>query len=333
MKQITPANHFAERREVGPAHRAIHTQPISAPLYVVTAVFNPQRFQSRQRLYHEFEQHAKDAGAIPYTVELALRDRHFEVTDHRNPHHIQLRGQSELWYKENLYDIALSRLPADAEYVAFSDADFHFTRADWAEETLHMLQHYDAVQMFSHLTYETFDHQPHHQMRSFAYLHVNRQDVPLEYGHQGAVGGAWAFRRSALRAIGGMLDICILGSGDWHMAFGLAMREDYHPELTKLKEIPGYIEAIRKWIKRAGVLKGNIGYVSGHAIHHWHGSMKNRGYVTRPEILIRNHYDPSEDICYDEQGVLQLVGNKPQFRDDIRGYFRQRHEDSIDILT
>lgn len=333
MKQITPADHFQQRRTVHPSHRTLHTEPISSPLYVVTAVFNPQRFQSRQRLYHAFEKHAEDAGAIPYTVELALRDRHFEVTDSENPQHIQVRGESELWYKENLFNIAVRHLPKDWEYVAMVDADFHFTRADWAEETLHMLQHYHAVQMFAYLTYETFDHRPLNQMRSFAYLHVNRQQIPMEYGHQGAVGGAWAFRRSAFGQIGGMLDCCILGSGDWHMAFGLAMREDYHPELTELAAIPEYIAKIRKWHNQAKVLKGNIGYVDGHAIHHWHGSLRNRGYQTRPQILIRNHFDPTQDLIYDENGVLQFAGNKPALRDDIRAYFRQRHEDSIDILT
>lgn len=333
MKQITPGDHFLERRSVHPAHRRLHTQPISAPLYVVTAVFNPQRFESRQRLYHQFEKHAEDAGAIPYTVELALRDRHFEVTDFENPRHIQVRGESELWYKENLFNIGVRHLPADWEYVALVDADFHFTRADWAEETLQMLQHYHAVQMYAHLTYESFDHRPLNHMRSFAYLHVNRHDLPAGYGHQGAVGGAWAFRRSAFAQIGGMLDCCILGSGDWHMAFGLAMRTDYHPELTELRNIPEYISKIRKWHEQAKVLKGNIGYVDGHAIHNWHGSLKNRQYITRPQILVRNHFDPTTDLIHDENGVLQLAGNKPALRDDIRAYFRQRHEDSIDILT
>lgn len=335
MKQITPEEHHFSRRPVHPAHQAPHTTPISAPLYLVTAVFNPQRFQSRQNLYRAFEKHAEDAGAKCYTVELALRDRHFEVTDHQNPRHVQVRGESELWYKENLFNIGVRHLPQDWEYVALVDADFHFTRADWAEETLHMLQHYQAVQMYSHLTYESFDHKPLNQMKSFAYLHVNRRELPkhADYGHQGAVGGAWAFRRSAFAQVGGMLDCCILGSGDWHMAFGLAMREDYHPELTELAAVPQYIAKIRRWHEQAKALKGNIGYVDGHAIHHWHGSLKNRAYSTRPQILVRNQFDPLTDLIHDENGVLQLAGNKPALRDDIRGYFRQRHEDSIDILT
>lgn len=337
MKLITPENHFFERlRDVDPAHRQIHVEPVSSPLYVITAMFNPLRFYSRYRLYHSFAKHCADAGAVLYTIELALRDRHHEVTRFDNPHHIQLRGQSELWYKENLDNIAMRYLPQDAEYVAFVDADFHFTRSDWATETVQMLQHHEAVQMFKVLTYETYDHGTHNTLRSFAYLHANRQEIPKEYGHLGAVGGAWAFRRTALKKLGcsntgaPLLDRCILGSADWHMAFGLAMREDYHPEL-RLPGIPGYVAAIQDWNQRAAVLEGNIGYVDAHAVHHWHGPMAKRGYMTRPQILMDNHYDPARDVRYDENGVLQLSGNKPKFRDDLRAYFKSRDEDSINV--
>lgn len=334
MNQLTPEQHFKSRRPVDRAHSSYHTQPISDPLYVVLAVFNPQRFQSRQKLLMEAEKHALDAGAIPYVIELALRDRHHEVTDHTNPRHIQVWGESEMWYKENLQNIATTFLPQDWKYVAFPDADFHFTRPDWAEETLHMLQHYHAVQMYSHLTYETDDHRAVNNMPSFAFMHVNREILPGDhrwrnYGGPGAVGGAWAFRRSAFAQIGGMLDTCILGSGDWHMAFGLAMRQDNHAELSRLRELPRYIDAIKIWQERAAVLKGNIGYVDAHAIHHWHGPMQNRQYMSRPQILIKNFFDPFVDLMRDENQVIQLTGNKPNLRDDLRAYFRQRNEDHL----
>lgn len=337
MKIITPENHFKERLEgVDPAHRQIHVEPVSSPLYIITAMFNPLRFLSRYRLYHSFRKHCADAGAILYTIELALRDRHHEVTKYDNPRDIQIRGQSELWYKENLQNVAMRCVPQDAEYIAFVDADFHFTRSDWATETVQMLQHHEAVQMFKVLTYETYDHGTHNTMSGFAYMNANQQTIPKEYGHKGAVGGAWAFRRTALQKLGcsntgaPFLDRCILGSADWHMAFGLAMREDYHPEL-RLPGIPGYVKAIQEWNERAAVLEGNIGYVDCHAVHHWHGPMAKRGYTTRPQILTQNAYDPARDVRYDENGVLQLSGNKPKLRDAIRSYFKSRDEDSINV--
>lgn len=330
MKYITPQQHASDRKSVHPSQRQIHVQPVSAPLYVVTPVFNPNRYQSRYRLYQGFEKHCLDSGAIPYTVELALRDRHHEVTESGNPCHIQLRGESEIWFKENLQNVGTSKLPEDWEYVAYVDADFLFTRPDWATETIHMLQHYDAVQMFTHMTYETYDHRSHGTLNGFAYLHGNQATIPKEYGHKGAVGGAWAFRRSALDKLGGLLDCCILGSADWHMSFALAMRDDVHPDMN-LSAAPEYVKAIQRWAKRAELLRANIGYVDGHVIHHWHGPMAKRGYTWRAKILTENQYNPLTDLKYDWQGVLQLSKDKPKMRDEIRAYFRQRHEDSIDL--
>ncbi len=330
MRYIEPAKHFEQRLDIHPSQHQLHTQPVSKPLYIVTVIFNPQRYASRQRLYYGFEKHCEDSGAIPYTVEIALRDRHHEVTRHDNPRHVQLRVESELWYKENGGNVALSWLPHDWENVAFVDADFLFTRPDWVAETNHMLEHYDAVQMFSNLTYLSSNNQPHNQMSGFAYLHCKGAAVPRAYGHRGAVGGAWAFRRSALEKLGGLLDVCILGSGDWHMAFALAMRDDVHPEM-KFESIPQYVKAIQDWRERARDLRGNIGYVDANAIHYWHGPLVNRGYNTRWKILTDNDFDPYLDLGRDWQGLLRLTKHKPRLRDDIRRYFRQRSEDTLSV--
>ena len=328
MQYITPLEHFDERIVVHPSQRSLHVQPVSKPLYVVTVIFNQNRYASRYRLYHGFEKHVGDSGGILYTLEIALRDRHHEITNPTNPHHIQLRTESELWYKENGGNVALRYLPADWEYVAFVDADFLFTRPDWAFETVHMLQHYDAVQMFTNLTYLSHDNKVNNHMNGFVWQHLNQQTVPKAYGHRGAVGGAWAFRRSALEKLGGLLETCILGSGDWHMAFALAMRDDVHPEM-KFEVIPQYVKSIKDWAERAKLLRGNIGFVDAHAIHYWHGPLANRGYNTRWRILTENLFDPYADLRWDFQGLIQLNKEKPALRDGIRRYFADRNEDSI----
>lgn len=331
MQYITPSNHRSNRIQVHPSQRQLHVEPISSKLYVITVIFNQNRYASRYKLYHGFQKHVEDSGGVLYTVEIALRDRHHEVTHPDNPQNVQLRTESELWYKENGGNVGLGKLPHDWEYVAFVDADFVFTRPDWVTETLHMLQHYDAVQMFSNLTYLTHDHVVHNQMKGFVWTHVNQSAaLPKEYGHRGAVGGAWAYRRSALEKLGGLLDVCILGSADWHMAFALAMRDDVHPEM-KFQSIPQYVKSINDWKTRAKDLRGNIGYVDAHAVHHWHGPLKNRGYGTRWRILTDNHFDPYQDLKRDWQGLISLTKHKPKLRDDIRQYFRARNEDSIDV--
>lgn len=328
MQYITPENQTQNKLNVHRSQRPLHVCPINQPLYVISVVFNPNRYANRYKLYHAFEKHCEDSGAILYTVELALRDRHHEVTCSTNPRHIQLRTESEIWFKENIQNVGLRYLPHDFEYVAFIDADFQFNRSDWAYETVQMLQHRDVVQMYSSITYLNDRYRVHNQLDGLVYLHQNQLQYPKTYGHRGAVGGAWAYRRSAVDKLGGMLDTCILGSADWHMSFALLMRDDVHPEM-KFNQIPEYARSIKEWAERAKLLRANVGYVDCNATHFWHGHLKDRKYNTRWEILVNNNFDPYKDLKRDWQGVLSLEKTKPRLRDEIMEYFKQRNEDSL----
>ena len=120
-----------------------------ATLHVIAVISNPQRYETRYDLYNKFAKHVEDSGARLWTVETAFGDRPHEITASDHSQHIQLRTSTELWHKENMINIGISRLPANWEYVAWIDADVTFARPDWALETLHQLQHYKVVQMFS----------------------------------------------------------------------------------------------------------------------------------------------------------------------------------------
>jgi hypothetical protein len=296
-----------------------------AKLYVVTSISNPQRWASRIANYWDFEKHVADSGAVLYTVELAYGNRPFEVTSADNLRHIQLRTEDVLFHKENLANLAIHRLPADAEFVAHCDADMILARPDWVQETLHQLQHFDAVQMFSNYADLGPDHRLSHPYPSYTYSYWN--DPHRKW--LGAPGGPWAYRLSALRVLGGLLDRCILGSGDYHMAEGLIQRDPAafnHAELNNCTE--PYRRYVNGWKANAARLRKNIGYVQCLAIHKFHGPRLKRAYDTRWRILLDNAFDPFVDIQPDHQGVYMLTGNKPALRDSIRQYFEGRDEDA-----
>ena len=325
-------------------------------LHVAVAYSNPVRWATRRILLNNFRQHMRSSpNVVLHTGELAYGDRPFEVTGD-DPLDVQLRTSHELWHKENILNIVVQRFPPDWRYGAIIDGDFHMTRRDWALEAIHQLQHYDFVQLFSSYSDLSAAHRPFRMLAGFAYNYVNRPSnseyramlraaAQAPYGYYGsqprtaqgkpvprtvgATGGAWAFRRSAFDAVGGLLDTCILGSADWHMAFGLVGAADSAAELRWCSQ--GYIQSVRRWQERAAVLKQNIGYVDNHAIHYFHGSKVARAYGSRWRVLLDNDYDPRVDISRDWQGVYQLTGNKPRLRDQIRAYFRDRNEDSPEL--
>jgi hypothetical protein len=297
-------------------------------LYVVAVISNPCRYKARYDLYHKFEQHVLDHGAELLTVEMAFGERPWVVTEANNPSHIRLRSAHELWHKENMVNIGIRHLPQGWNYVAWVDADITFARPDWVEETIHQLQHYPIVQMFSEAVdmSPTFDVLSQHQ--GFIHAYMNGQmttDRSYEVYHPGF---AWAARRDAINTLGGLFDTAILGAGDRHMAVALVsdVRRSYPSGVST-----GYMEALRVWQDRALQLRRNVGYVPGAIFHHWHGKKVDRRYRERWQILIKHGYDPEFDIKPDWQGLWQLSDNKPDMRDDIRAYFRQRNEDSIDV--
>lgn len=311
----------------------IHSQSLSnehAKLYVVTCISNPCRYASRYKLYREFEKRTLDAGAILYTIEMAYGNRKFELTEANDPTDIQIRNSHELWHKETLLNIAISRLPQDAEYIAWVDADIQFVRPDWVVETIHQLQHFDVVQMFSHAQ----DMCPNFQLisshKGFVYSYFN--NLPSSDGYYYPnyhPGYCWAYRKSALNQLGGLIDTGILGASDRHMAFGLIGRiEDSMPR--QMRDTP-YHRHLEIWEERARDLHKNIGYVDGTINHYFHGKKIDRRYNDRWKILVHNNFNPDLDLKRDVSGLWQLTNRNYKLRDDIRKYFRGRNEDSIDL--
>ena len=324
------------------ARGGIHVFPDK--LYVVACIEDSLRWRSRYWNYWLFQKHVEHAGAILITVELAMGDREFEITEPGNPYHVQVRTRDEMFRKENLQNIGLARLPLGAKYVACIDADSTFVRPDWAQETLHLLQHYDVIQMFTNYSDIGSNNEVLRTVPSFLYNMIHGVDVGpadngsgYDYGGKwpsgkwaGAPGLAWAYRVEALDALGSLLDRCILGGGDAHMAFGVAQRWDIaalHQEIRH-KASDAYVRYIKAWQLNATNIRLNVGVMEGSMLHYWHGPKTARAYSTRWQILEANHYDPFVDVIESRTGVLIWPKDgKIKLRDEIRAYFRARNED------
>lgn len=309
-------------------------------LHVAVAYSNPYRWTTRQRLFNDFRRHMAGMPNIKlYVGELAYGERPFEVTSDQNPLDLQMRVSDVLWHKENILNRVIQTFDRNWLYGAYVDGDMHFARYDMALETIQQLQLHEWVQMFSTLTDLCPNHEPIRTFKGFARVYhengcvTQSRDALYADGKRrgvGATGGAWAFRRRSLEACGGLLDSCILGSGDWHMSYGLIQEEVSHPEVENCGK--AYVESLRIWQKRAAAIRRNIGYLPCQASHYWHSSRKRRGYGTRWRILQDNDFDPRRDIYRDSNGIYQLEPDRIKLRDDIRKYFISRNEDDIQML-
>jgi hypothetical protein len=346
---VEPRHPSLKLHQVDPELNRFYRRPdqVHDPLYVICPVINSRRFRTRWKLFQDFEKHVHEAGAILYVVEIAFGDRDFSVTSPQNPHHLQLRSFHELWLKERAINLCVQRLPQDWKYVAWIDGDCMFARQDWANETLHLLQHYPIIQMWSQLVDLTSDYEMHAQLRSFMSVQIDGvtpgngggdygKAMQIGAGQKfGSPGLAWACRRECWNQMGGLIDYCILGAGDWYFANAIwgsldqaiAQRNDLTGPFSQ--KMLDYQEHARRgrWEERSIV--GNVGLMKGLVTHYWHGPRQNRGYNTRGEILARAKYDPDRDLKADWQGVYQLTDRNPRLRRDIQQYFSQRNEDQL----
>jgi hypothetical protein len=345
--------------------------------YVIAVCSNPVRYSTRYKLFTEFTAHMADLGVDDdhtkvegygnlIVVEQAFGDRPFEITSSDNKNHLQLRTQHELWHKENMINLGvqhLTKLDPNWKYVAWIDADVAFQRRDIVAETVHQLQHYDIVQLFSHAIDLDPLGKPILTQEGFMYSYLNgigaagedskTKILPRKWFTSGDpydpysgewtkevkikkktnfwhCGFAWAARRRVFDKMQ-LLDTPILGSADHSMAMSMI---GYAEKSIMKGTTKGYAEPILVWQDMIEHhVKRNVGYVSGTLTHGWHGTKKNRNYVNRWDIIIKNKFNPYTDLSRDAQGLYRLLDyDSPRYRglrDDIRDYFRQRQEDCI----
>lgn len=308
----------------------------TSKLWVVTAISNPVRYKSRYDLYETFKTGVHRVGANLMTVELALGARSHIIAESNasNERHVKLSSFDELWHKENMLNVGISRLPPDWEYVAWIDADVEILRHDWPQEIVHQLQHHMVIQPFQ----TAIDSGPNGEVLnafdSFTSSFVLNKPKPG--GKRNAYveattwhpGFAWAARREAIDHLGGLIDYAVLGAADHHMAWALVndVARNTPKECT-----PAYIRKLKEWETRANVhIRQDLGFASGCLLHHWHGKKSDRRYTQRWNILHKHGFDPDKDIKRDWQGVISFTDEGERMRNDIRTYFRQRNEDSID---
>lgn len=299
-------------------------------LHVIGVVSNPVRYQSRYRLFRKWLAEMEATPHVKvYVVEIAFGDREFEIAEENNPAHLQLRTRHELWHKENMINLAVRHLlPRNWKYVSWIDGDVFFPDKSWAMETIQQLQHYHVVQPWTDAIDLGSSGNVLQHFQSFCYIHrlkVPKQthpSQPYKYAH---TGFAWACTRLFWENVGGLMDWCIVGSADHHMAWAMInqVQHSVHQGMT-----PEFKRKALLWQQAAyWMTKGHLGFVKTRIEHAFHGPKAKRGYRSRWSIFIDHQFDPSADLAYDEQGLLKIL-DKDAMQQEIHDYNRARDEDS-----
>jgi hypothetical protein len=146
------------------------------------------------------------------------------------------------------------------------------------------LERYPIVQMFR-IGYFTGPGGKHEVLRrdhSFGYSIRRGKPIspnnPHWYAHPGY---AWAMHRDIFNVIGGLIDFCIVGSGDLHFAYALLGRieESFPSDLHR-----DYHMQAKSWGDGVARVAGGgafVSYVDVNLYHRWHGDRGDRSYIDR----------------------------------------------------
>jgi predicted glycosyltransferase involved in capsule biosynthesis len=299
----------------------------------ITTFFNPAKFESLRKNYFIFADNLKRQGVDLITVECAFNDDEFQLPDGENMHRV--RSNSIMWQKERLINYGISKLPPDCKYFGWLDCDVIFSVDNWVELAVQKLQDSEIVQLYKRVSYMPKGHTEWRgekicMLQSVIWqkiIHKNwlnrRRTKELPFS---TPGFAWSARKETFADIG-IYDRNIIGSGDTFLVDCYLESWDIHGYAEKFTE--GMKKDMMEWKALLDEKKVNVDFIPIDIYHLWHGSLKNRKYMDRHDIVLKYDYDPAKDIVLADNGVFEWASDKVGMHEDIKGYFHQRQEDNL----
>ena len=236
------------------------------------------------------------------------------------------RSDSYMFYKENLINWIMPKIPVQYTKFFTMDCDLFFEKDTWYDDVSLLLDTHDAVQPFEEAIWLKSDLKTiFHTKKSI----INNDIEKRLWTHH--PGFAWAFRRGFIEPIG-VFDINICGSGDTIISSAVLQNVKYI-EYNWIKYSPWMLEAANIYFKSYENIR--YAYYNNKVYHLWHGSNDNRQYVDR--------YINLSKLC-DKKGITtveQLLERNSdglyEFKESVReplnalflDYFRHRNEDGI----
>jgi len=270
---------------------------------VVTTHFNFANFKAPVRNLFRFVAQCKKDKIPCYGIELYLNEPETKNLDNW----IQIKGTNKniCFQKEALLSILIKKLPAHFTKVVVVDHDIFFERANWLEATSEALNTNDVVQPYSVAVWNGPDGKELFKKQSFF--------KSKELGHPGF---AIAAKRKVFTELG-FYPFCILGGGDIIFAASVSGRI----EIVRKKLSTFYSSHnFTSWINKAKQFKYLCTYIDGFIYHEYHGSIKDRRYIQRNDIV---KSIPFESLSI-ENGLVSINGSTNK----ILNYFISRNEDS-----
>ena len=296
-------------------------------LYIIVPYFNFLNWESNKFNLNNFLIKNNFPSNSRIVLVEGYIDNQLEDCSKKVYKHLKFKLKNMFWAKENLINVAINNLPKDWQFAVWIDRDVVFQTDSWVNESIEKLKKSDVIQPWSKLFYLNEDNKiPHPDYPNLSIFYTNTesdQNINKTKGHSGM---GWGINKDFYNKIGKIIDWQIVGGGDVTFAFCCGMKDK-----ERLKELPSVkTEGMKNEILKYARLFENTKYDYVNAtIHHYpHGVQENRQYKKRWDILHDNNFNPSEDIFYNKQGIIEFSKKwSDKASAQINNFFILRKED------
>jgi hypothetical protein len=299
-------------------------------LYIIVPYFNFLDWQSNKNNLFNF----LNLNNFPSNAKVVLAEGYIDnqLEDHSNKvyKHLKFKLKNIFWVKENLINLAINNLPKDWQFAVWIDRDVVFKTDSWVNESIEKLKQSDVIQPWNKLFYLNEDNKTPNTNNPYLSIFYTKSDKNQPCIAGGHSGMGWGINRNFYNKIGKILDWLIIGGADRVLAFCCGIKDKEKLKLLPILQTDGMKKEISNYAQAFENVKYD--YVNATIHHHPHGDLRERGYRLRKYILNDNNFDPSKDIFYNSEGIIEFSeewANKASTQ--IEHFFRLRNEDGEGI--
>jgi len=322
---------------ITPRSRVVDTR---SPLWAVTTLFNPARWQSRLRNYRTFRRHL---GLPLLAVELSF-DGQFELQEGDAERLVRHTRGDVMWQKERLLNLAWDKLPPHCTQVVWVDCDVLFTDPHWGARLSEKLRTHEVVHPFHTVRHLPPGHDggdPHAYAGGHICTQISRIADPAHarswadddhrLDGKPAPGMVWAARREWIERVR-LPDGFVAGGGD--TAWCSALENDPSRIINRYRPNEAQQRSYLAWARHAQrELTTRLGSLEGDVLHLWHGDLSKRQSLGRQYALAASGFDPAVDLVAERDEAWRWRDPHCAAARFLREYFRSRQEDLVTRST
>lgn len=285
----------------------------SSDICIVTCHFNFMGWNTPVRNLNRFLRNCKKDNIPVYGAEAYLKEP--ETKDNNNWIKIKATERNICFQKEALLNIVIRNLPPNFKKIIVCDHDIFFEDRGWLEKASVALEYFDFIQPFSRCAWTNERGNIVGEKDSFF-----KTPNPIS-GHPGFAVG---FKRESFEKVW-FYPYCIVGGGDTILAGSVINKTESLGVKFKSFFNDYKIQRSNEWYKNVVSQNFLYGYVDGRIFHEYHGSRKNRRYLSRGKILTDFNF---ANVFINNNGLVEIDESEKETISKIYKYFQSRNEDS-----